>query len=442
MTVTPPTTHRPDASWRITAVACALAYAYLAHLSQAPGGGTVIAFLAAHFAVVAVIVVAWLALPSREISIREVLFWAIIFRGIGVVFGAPILEDDPFRYLLDGCVFVATGTPFGIAPAQLFDAQTATVALSPECRALLSRVNNPDLPTIYAPVLQLVFAAANLVAGVQIKALQAAFSLADLALVALLCRHAAPRFVLLYAWCPLLVKETAFNAHPDVIAIALLFAAMHFRVVGKPVAVAVLLAAAVASKAFAILLLPFLLWRLPLRYGLLCLMSLLILYAPFLLQGASDLSTLNIFLRHWQFNASVFLFIANLTDSITARVICYAIFAACYALYFYRWTRKKSPPSMRDFAAAAVITFGVFLFLSPVVNAWYLLWLLPFAALQRWLTPWAWAAVVPLSYIIGLHFPASQLGVYEVAGWAVAMQVTVIVIAVAVDGYRHRNATE
>lgn len=425
---------RPSAgATTLAAGGCALGYLYLAYLSNLDGRISVFAFLGAHFYIAAVMLGYWryCALRGREITYGAVILWAIIFRGIGV-YGAPILEDDYFRYLLDGCVFVTTGTAYGIPPASMF----LDNSLPAECQILLSRVNNPHLPTIYGPVLQYVFAALHLVAPVNIKALQLTMSLFDLGLIVLLCRYAPARWVLLYAWCPLVVKEISFTAHPDIIGIVLLVAAFHLRKLDQPAAAVILVAMACAAKVFAVLMLPFLLWRLAVRYWWLCAVTVVLLYLPFLLQGATDFAVLGIFLQHWQFNPGFFLVVAGFFGELPARGICFTLFGLWWLFYFVSWTREKSPAAL----PRGEWVFGVFLLLSPVVNPWYVIWLLPFAVVRPRVWAWALAVAVPLSYVVGLNHPESGLGAYEISPWAYYGQLAVVAVALAVDGWRYSTA--
>jgi len=128
-----------------------------------------------------------------RISFTAIFLWAMAFRAIGL-WGDPILEDDFYRYLLDGCVFVASGSPYGIPPSSLFFENS----LSPHCEQLLNGVNNPDLPTIYAPLLQYIFAIAHIISPANIDALQAIYSLIDLALILVLGKCAPARHVMLW----------------------------------------------------------------------------------------------------------------------------------------------------------------------------------------------------------------------------------------------------
>lgn len=424
----------------VAGVCCAIGFLYLAHLSNLALRSnftlSVFNLLATHFYIAAVVLIFWCNCARRnwQITYRTVIMWAVIFRVIGV-YGSPILEDDYFRYLLDGCAFVATGTPFGVSPDSMFGANS----LPAECQRLLSQVNNPHLPTIYAPVLQYVFAALHLVAPVNIKILQLVLSLFDLGLVVLLCRYAPARHVMLYAWCPLVVKEISFNAHPDIIGIVLLMAAFHSRKLKQPAVAVILAAMACATKAFAVLLLPFLLWRLPLRYFGFCAGVIILLYLPFILRGETDISVLQIFLRQWQFNPALFLLASHYFGDSPARVICFSLFALWWCFYFISWARART--SIASTAHALGVrgewVFGVFLLLSPVVNPWYVLWLLPFAVVRPRVWAWSLAVVVPLSYFIGLHHVDSNLAAYQIAPWAYYTQIMVLSIALAIDRWRY-----
>ena len=70
---------------------------------------------------------------------------------------------------------------------------------------------------------------------------------------------------------------------------------------------------------------------------------------------------------------------------------------------------------------------------SPVVNPWYLVWLLPYAALRP--SCWAWTAsiIVSLSYITGLNLADSDLLAYQVAAPARIIEMAGIAVALLID---------
>ena len=405
----------------------AVIYGFLAIRSKTPpAGADLFDFLGGYWCVAAVIVVYWFWLRASqvELSFKSVFLWAVLFRLIGV-WGSPILEDDFYRYLLDGCLFVSTGSPYGIAPSSLFIDNT----LSPACEATLSGVNNPDLATIYAPLLQYVFGLSHLLSPSNINILQLIMAIFDLAVIWLLGRCAPANHVLLYAWCPLALKEFAFTAHPDVIGACLLLAAFIARKNSRTAVACMLVGLAICAKIFALLALPFFLYRQPLRYWGITFGTIALLYSPFLLQGQTDMPVLGIFVEHWNFNPFLFDLVRVFLSDLPARVLCAVLFLTWLGFYFIKYNRQCSPTEIPRMDWV----FGMFLLFSPVVNPWYLVWLLPYAALRP--SCWAWTAsiIVSLSYVTGLNLADSDLLAYQVAAPARIIEMAGIAVALLID---------
>ena len=397
-------------------------------LSNAPGAADVFDVLGGYWGIAAVLIIYWFYLNERgaEITFFSLLLWAIVFRIIGV-FGSPILEDDFYRYLLDGCLFVSSGSPYGIAPSSLFLENT----LTPECREALNWVNNPDVPTIYGPLLQYVFAFSHLVSPANINLLQLILVLFDLGVIILLRQFASPNNILLYAWNPLVIKEIAFTAHPDIIGVFLVLAAFVALARDDHLKASVYIALACCAKVFALLAVPFILLRVPPKYWLASLFTGMVMYAPFLFQGHTDLFVVGIFAERWVFNPTAFEAFRFFLSDQGARFLCLVLFLAFYGWYMRMEFRAPATPLPR-----LEWIFGVFFLLSPVFNAWYLLWLLPFAVMHR--CYWAWAAslAVSLSYLTGLNLFESNLRAYEIAFEARALEILIVLLAVVMD-YRH-----
>ncbi len=254
----------------------------------------------------------WVSLPllvvfacfrhqPASLPIGRLVFWAVMFRCCGL-FGMPLFEDDWFRYLWDGYRFAKTGTPYGWAPADSFTDPGIPVVF----QRILDRVNYPDLPTIYGPTSQFAFVLAYFLKAGSLVPLQLIFIGFDLLLIRLLLSVAPAGYVLLYAWCPLVVKEIAFTAHPDGMGACLLVAAVLLRRREQLSGAAACLALAVGAKMLAVLLVPFILVRTGLRTWLTFGAILALLYLPFLLQGSSDATSLAVFARAWEFNAALY----------------------------------------------------------------------------------------------------------------------------------------
>ena len=405
---------------------CFVGYSYLAIESNNDTGIDLFDFLGGYWAIAAVVLLYWFYLYTNDLTINYgvVVAWAVVFRLVGVA-GSPMLEDDFYRYLLDGCVFLANGSPYGIAPESLFQVNS----LSPECRDALTWVNNPDLPTIYGPLLQYVFAFAHIISPANINLLQVILVLFDIGVILILCRFASARNVLLYAWNPLILKEIAFTAHPDIIGVFFLLAAFAARYHRKTAIAAVFIALSCASKIFALLALPYFLYRQKFRYWVIVAITIGLLYLPFLIQGYTDMFVAGVFAGHWIFNATIFQLFGIFLPDLAARLACLGIFASWWTYYFINY---HSANPANEIPRIDWI-FGMFFLFSPVANPWYMVWLLPFAVLRP--TCWAWilSVAVSLTYITGINLIESDLNAYEIAEWAFALEVAIIGFALVYD---------
>ena len=396
---------------------CSVVYGWLAWFSLNPqwlspwyfygllGTGFVLSILACHF------------VPS--VSAMQLLFWAVIFRLAGCM-GVPLLEDDFYRYLWDGYRFFENGSPYGVPPSVFF----GDTSIPQTFINILAQVNYPQVATIYGPTLEYSFLLSHLIAPAEVWPLQWLYSVVDLALIALLLRMAKPRWVLLYAWSPLVIKELAFTVHPDGLGVFFLMAALYCRQRHWLIGAAVALALSVGAKIFALLLVPFVLWRMPWQSWLLFVMALAALYMPFVWYGSTDLAGLWVFARDWQFNSSVYALTRNWFAPLENKIILGLIFCCFYFVLFWRHTRSEWQLPRGD------LLFGVFFLLAPVVNAWYLIWLLPFAVIYpHW---WSWSAsyAVLLSYLTGINFNvAGVLSLLHLPWWVKAAEYGLVLLA-------------
>ncbi len=410
---------------------CVLGYAVLAWLARQPGEPDLRAFF---------LLVAWTGLPvfglflhfrktGEPFPVGRLLFWAVGFRLCGLI-GGPFYEDDFYRYLWDGYRFATAGTPYGAAPEEFFVDPAVPVVF----QGVLDGVNYPELPTIYAPVTQFVFLVAYWIKPASVAVLQAILIAVDLAVVALLVRLAPARNVLLYAWCPLVVKEIAFTAHPDGVGVCLLLAAVVLARQRRWWIAAALLGLAVTAKTFALVLAPLILLRARLRHWLLFVATAAAVYLPFLVMGGTDLLSLGVFARDWEFNSAVFGLLKAAVAPPDARVVVGVLFAAFWGWYCLRRARGGEGGIPRgDWL------FGVLLLLSPVINPWYLLWLLPFAVVFPSVWAWTASAAVLLSYVTGLNIPDYTLQPYEQPVWARGLEFGLIGLALTFDFARRRR---
>ena len=425
---------RGVARWPVDAVGawCTLGYAALAFLARQPGEPDLLIFF---------LLVAWTGLPvfglylyfhrrDDPFPLGRLIFWAVVFRFCGLA-GGPFFEDDFYRYLWDAYRFATTGTPYGAAPEAFFvDPDVPTLF-----HGVLDGINYPELPTIYAPVAQILFLVAYWVQPASVTALQAILIAVDLATVLLLLRLAPPRNVMLYAWCPLVVKEIAFTAHPDGAGVGLLLAGIVLAQHRRRGMAAVSLGLAAGTKTFGLVLAPLVLAGARTRHWMLFGATLAAVYAPFALRGGTDLESLQVFAREWEFNSALFGLLTTVAPRFEARLVLGIAFAAFWGCYFLCHARRGAQGIPRgDWV------YGALLLASPVINPWYLLWLLPFAAVFPSIWAWTASAAILLSYITGLNIHDYAMDPYAQPAWARWLEFGLILAGLGCDAVRrHRS---
>ena len=375
----------------------------------------------------------WVARKCEGRSVLRALWiWGVMFRVAGF-FGEPVMEDDWARYLWDGRQLVVSGNPYADTPADHFGDDM----VPQEFGRVLSEINNPEVPTVYAPVCEYAFALAHLIAPAKLWPWKLILLAADLATLTLLIKIAPPRNALLYAWCPLLIQETAFTAHPDSLWVLFLVGSVHAFSKQRVARAAVCCGLALATKIFALLIVPFLLVRVGWKHRALAVAVCAAAYLPFWVQdSAADLSGLRAMAGDWEFNSTIYAFIAHWLGAARARAITLSCFACIWGALFWRWVRSDSTAVT---VPRGDVIFGIFFLLSAVVNPWYLLALLPFAVLR----PAAWSmgalAVVTLSYTHGLYAGEPSLAPYQLPDWVRPIELTVVLLLLFV-GWRDRGA--
>ena len=379
--------------------------------------------------------VLWVALDVRfaRLPLHWVLGLALLLRVIAIQ-ASPLLEDDHFRYLWDGLRTATSLDPYRLPPSAYF----ADAALPPMWQDVLSGINNPDLPTLYGPVLQGVFALAHGLAPASVFTLQSLLLVADMAVLGLLAHQGVgARPLLVYAVHPLVLKEALASAHPDgLVALLLLLAALAWQR-RSAATVGGLLALAVCTKVAALVAVPLLLLappralpatsplalrfaaRLaarrraaapmgtPMREALhwalrtcACFCAVCVaLYAPLVWGGGSDAVGLAAFGTQWRFNPLLFRLADLALPAGAARPAAAVLIVAGIAVLAWRWHRSVRRAPCRLALPPLDGALAVLVLLSPVVNPWYWLWALPLSLRrgQGWLAVGMLAA--PLAYL-------------------------------------------
>lgn len=413
-----------------------LGYAALAYYSRGSLGEPTLGMF---FMLIGFVAVPWIAVfailgrSAEGVPIGRLIFWALAFRACGL-FCIPLFEDDYFRYLWDGYRFAETGTPYAWVPAASF----ADATVPETFQRVLDQINYPDIPTIYGPVAEFVFLLGYLIAPGSLVPIQVILIGVDLLLIRLLVSVAPARFVLLYAWCPLVIKEIAFTGHSDGLGVCLLMAAILLRSREQLTAAAACLALAVGAKVLTLLLVPFVLARAGYRATFVFVGVLALVYAPFVIQGGTDMTALTIFATSWEFNAALFGVLTEWLPTAEAKWLLGAILVLLGGAYWLHY-RRQNPGSI----PRGDWIYGACLLAAPVINPWYAIWLLPFAVIYPSL--WAWTASVALllAYVTALNLGLYDIEPFAHPDWLRPLEFGLILAAVGIDiwrRWRHRLA--
>jgi CTP:molybdopterin cytidylyltransferase MocA len=408
-------------------IACALAAALIAlslasAISQSDAPAILPYVLAIAIGSALVSIVLW---KAEAVGPKTIVAGAILLHLVAII-GVPAFEDDHFRFIWDGWQIAAFGTPYGTPPSDFFGDAQVPAAL----QSILDGVNNPDVPTIYGPALELLFAAAYALFGTELLGLRLIFAGINLLLIALMLRHHAPERVALYAWNPLAVSEIALHVHPDGVMAAALFAGVML-LKSRPWLAALLFALAAGGKLVALAAWPLLLRARPVAL-VVAVVTLVLLYLIFLGQGAgAGFESTAIFASQWHFNPLAYELLLMLLPSDPARLAAAAI-AGLAVLWFHARAEGRIEASL-------TAIFGVILLFAPAVNAWYLLWLLPFAVRGRQIWPFAATVALPFSYLTGLNLADESLRPFEVHSVAWIAEVAILIAATAWDIYSARK---
>ena len=188
------------------------------------------------------------------------LLGALIFRAILLPL-PPGLSRDVWRYLWDARVVTHGYSPYVYAPGAR--------VLEPLRNILFINCRFRNIPTDYPPGAEGIFLLAYLLDPRNLFGIKTVFLGFDMvtcvALVWLLVRrNLDPRMAVIYAWCPLPIVEFAIEGHLDVVAIAFMVAAVLSDTYSRPgsrVVTGFLIAMAVLTRLYPVLLLPLLLRR-------------------------------------------------------------------------------------------------------------------------------------------------------------------------------------
>jgi Glycosyltransferase family 87 len=296
---------------------------YLSFYVVAEGAGEVLLFIAVNGTTFLLLsLIAWRMRRAQEPPGSESRI-ALIILGMGLLFRLTLVphgvvgSDDIYRYLWDGRVAASGINPFLYLPTDPHLSSLATADLP-------SKVNHPELHSVYPAVAQALFFVSYKIFGESAAGLKFLLVVVDCLTMLLLWRLLRDRRgsvvpLVLYAWSPLPILYFGLDGHIDALGIVFLILSLVFFLTRRPVRGAVALGVGALAKLVPLLVVPFLLRT---EKGM---RRVIVLAAPFVVVAVGYslymeptggvLESLRTFGSRWEFNGGVFSIVYFLTGS-------------------------------------------------------------------------------------------------------------------------------
>jgi alpha-1,6-mannosyltransferase len=350
--------------------------------------------------------------PINRKNIFIVICGAILFRLI-LLSSIPVHENDTYRYIWDGKVALVGINPYKYPPIQASIKPTLK-ELQPDFEKLKSlkeedpksywRISFKDIPTIYPPLAQTVFAFAALIAPGSLLLIKLIFALFDTGVIFLLFMilkrlDQNPLYAVIYAWNPLVLKEFANSGHYDSLAIFCVTLAVYLLISKKYLFSGAVLSLGVLTKFYPLVIIPFLLVKKQYRAIFLSIIIICAGYLPFFLWGeinyTSIFSGFKTYTQEWVNNGFIYSLILIPVSSMSAnpvilsKIICGFIYVIIWIL-----TLRNNRPVIEKIFLAVTSLF----ILSPVGFPWYFCWVIPFLCIYRS------SSLIILSYLLIFYY--------------------------------------
>ena len=351
-----------------------------------------------------------------KFNLKAVIFYAVLFR-LALMGLPPSLSDDAYRYVWDGLVQQNGNNPYRFAPEDdIFNELQQDISFE--------QLNSKAHVSVYPPASQLVFKLGtswhtpdSLRSYYLIKLI---LVLAEILAIFLLARIVSSGFVLLYAWNPVVLLETAGQAHTESAALLALILVLFLAKRGNGGWASIFLAVAGWIKLLPFLFFPFLWsrfgWRSVWPGAIVAVVLALPFTAPYVMSNVAG--SLDLYARYFEFNAGPYYGIKAMMQWLTGDdwskqigPFLRFVFLVSLPVLYVVSMRRRWP-----LAQAMLITTGLYLALATTVHPWYLLIpLFLVASLQANGWHWIWLGICSsgtyLLYVDGPYW------IFVIAGW-------------------------
>ncbi len=371
-------------------------------------------------------------------NFKLLLISGILFR-ILLLFSVPNLSDDVYRFIWDGRLLANGVNPFHQLPAEVIKSS----AIPGITNELYRQLNSPGYYTIYPPVLQSIFWLSAKASGTlsgAIVCMKIIILLAEIGTMLLLplvlVRLQLPKHLsLLYFLNPLVITELTGNVHFDAIMIFFLVLAFLLLLQNKLHVSAIFLGLSISSKLIPVVFIPLIIKKLGWKQGLLhSAISGFVTIALFavIIDKATVLhflESINLFLSHFEFNASLYYLIRWIGTIVTGyNIIAFAgpLLSVIAAVIICIISFLGNAISNRRFFTKALFILTVYYLFATTVHPWYICMPVMITACTAYRYAMVWSYLVTLSYYAYHSNPVqenlwlvslSYLAMLRYAGW-------------------------
>lgn len=327
-----------------------------------------------------------------------IIVFAILFRFFLVPAAPAVLSSDMYRYIWDGRVQQHGINPYDHPPA-------ADELKRLRDKKIYPNINRKEARTLYPAGAQLFFRLFHAVAGDRVfvhKSLMTVFDILTLFVLLGLLRvyEFEETRLMIYAWNPLVIFEIAYSGHLEGLMVFWMVLALYLNATDRKTLGIAALAVSSAIKLYPALILPAIIDRgQRIKGSLIFIVSLVLLYLPFLAGGRKVLGFLPIYLQnpYESFNLGLKYLIMRLLPQLDYYLISKIFLLALAAAGLFVFFKPKQKDQVLRYA---YILLGWLLVLMPAsLHAWYVIILVPFLCFYPaagWLL---FSCVVTLSYL-------------------------------------------
>jgi hypothetical protein len=303
----------------------------------------------------------------------------------------PNLSHDSWRYVWDARMFLHGYSPY------VYDPENKVLQGFRDVIFANSRFRN--VPSLYPPGAQYIYALSYLLAPSNLYVLKGVFVFFDLGSCVLLAlflirKGLDPARLIFYAWCPLPIVEFALQGHLDALPVTFALLAIFFsdnKSWGGRALTGFLIGIGTLTKLYPLILLVPVVrlreWRRDWLLVLTCLLTIVLGYMPFFLQGHGQIfGFFSVYANEQGQNAGIIqrlLYFVSLglhlsaSSMTTLEHVAAVLLVGGTSLALF-WLRQRGTISRE---AGTLILFGLVLTVSSYVFPWYTTTLLPWLAL-------------------------------------------------------------